>query len=128
MRDGLQIIDSDRHLIEPFEMWRRYLEPRFADRAPYQEPHVFDETMAARIQRLGSAGLLPLPPRAMFEGRPIFWQLSEQALLALVVAAYGRAGRLGPLEAPETYLLDMDQQGIDLCFLYPTYALLALTI
>ena len=128
MREGLQIIDSDRHLIEPFAMWRRYLDPRFADRAPYQEPYVFDETMVARLQRLGSAALLPLPPRAMFEGRPIFWQISEQALLALVAAAYGRAGRLGPLEAPETYLRDMDQQGIDLCFLYPTYALLALTI
>ena len=25
MRDSLQILDADRHVIEPIEMWRRYL-------------------------------------------------------------------------------------------------------
>jgi len=33
-RDGLRIMDSDMHVIEPHDLWFEYLEPAFRDRAP----------------------------------------------------------------------------------------------
>jgi predicted TIM-barrel fold metal-dependent hydrolase len=127
MRVGLRIIDADRHVIEPFDMWQRYLEPAFVARAPTTVPATVTEPVVDRVARLGALGLLQLPPVAMFEGKPIFGNLSEQALLALAAVAHARGGRTGALDQPETYLQDMDQQGIELCFLYPTFTLLMLT-
>ena len=34
MRDGLRIVDTDAHQIEPPEIWSEYIEPAFRDRAP----------------------------------------------------------------------------------------------
>lgn len=34
MRDGLRIMDSDMHVIEPVEMWEKYIDGEFKDRAP----------------------------------------------------------------------------------------------
>ena len=32
MRNGLNIIDSDMHIMEPLDLWDRYMEVRFKDR------------------------------------------------------------------------------------------------
>ncbi len=34
MKNGLKIIDSDIHIMEPVDLWEKYLEPRFKDRGP----------------------------------------------------------------------------------------------
>lgn len=33
MRNGLRIIDSDMHIMEPLDLWDRYMEVRFKDPA-----------------------------------------------------------------------------------------------
>ena len=35
MADRLPFIDSDAHVIEPVDMFEKYLEPKFRDRMPY---------------------------------------------------------------------------------------------
>ena len=32
--NGFKVIDSDMHVVEPWDMWLRYIEPEFKDRAP----------------------------------------------------------------------------------------------
>jgi len=34
MKNGFKIIDSDMHIMEPLDLWEKYMEPRFKDRAP----------------------------------------------------------------------------------------------
>jgi hypothetical protein len=32
--NGLKVIDSDMHIIEPADLWQRYIDPRFKDGVP----------------------------------------------------------------------------------------------
>jgi uncharacterized protein len=50
--------------------------------------------------------------------------MSERAWVEISTTAYLRLGRARALQEPDTYLADMDRSGIDIAFLYPTYALL----
>ena len=34
MRNGLKVLDTDCHQMEPAGMWAEYIDPKFADRAP----------------------------------------------------------------------------------------------
>lgn len=34
MRDGYKVLDSDGHVLEPTDIWEKYIEPEFKDRAP----------------------------------------------------------------------------------------------
>src|SRR5437868_1227749 len=33
-KNGFKILDSDMHIMEPWDLWQRYIEPEFRDRAP----------------------------------------------------------------------------------------------
>ena len=34
MKQGFKVMDSDMHIIEPPDLWQRYMEPEFTDQAP----------------------------------------------------------------------------------------------
>ena len=34
MKNGFRVMDSDMHIIEPADLWLRYIDPAFKDRAP----------------------------------------------------------------------------------------------
>jgi hypothetical protein len=33
-KNGLQLIDAEMHAMEPVDLWERYIDPKFAERAP----------------------------------------------------------------------------------------------
>src|SRR5215467_8421801 len=33
-KEGFKIMDSDMHIVEPVDLWERYIDPAFKDRAP----------------------------------------------------------------------------------------------
>ena len=33
-RDGFKVMDSDMHIVEPTDLWQRYIDPAFKDRGP----------------------------------------------------------------------------------------------
>ena len=33
-RNGFKVLDSDMHVMEPPDLWERYIDPAFRDRAP----------------------------------------------------------------------------------------------
>lgn len=37
-KDGKKLMDSDMHIIEPPDLWQRYIDPAFKDRAPKGRP------------------------------------------------------------------------------------------
>ena len=38
MKDGFKVIDADRHVIEPSDLWDRYMEPEFRGRVKIAGP------------------------------------------------------------------------------------------
>ena len=33
-KHGFKVFDSDMHLVEPVDLWERYIDPAYKDRAP----------------------------------------------------------------------------------------------
>lgn len=128
MRDGLRILDADRHVIEPVELWRAYLPPAFREGAPYPELLVPKESFEQRVARLGARGLLPMAPTMMLDGEPVMRGLSEEALLEAAWHVYQRPGLLEAGASPEGQLHTMDAAGVDVAFLYPPLGLWLLAV
>lgn len=122
MRNGHRIIDADRHVIEPIEMWKEYLEPAFREHAPYFEHEDIHEPLVERLARLGERGLVPLPPRLMTHGEPVVAPLTERARIELAIVGHQRAAQTTAGQDPREHLAVMDKEGIDVGFFYPTCA------
>lgn len=116
MKQGLRVMDSDIHVLEPSAFWAEYLDPRFRDRAP----------------KAGGPGSVVLE----LEGKPIpafldrperqrAWRLRMRRALAhgatneQLKAAIER--RIGGTH-PEDMLSAMDAEGIDLAIVFRTLA------
>ncbi len=107
MRNGLRIVDTDCHQIEPASMWKEYIEPAFGDRAP-------------------RAGDLGGRRGMMVEGESVTcetgkYPMSPPEFHAAVVQGmrrFERAAKRGFDAASR--LEDMDEQGVDVQVIYPT--------
>ena len=33
-KNGMKVMNSDMHIIEPSDLWEHYIDPKFCDRAP----------------------------------------------------------------------------------------------
>ncbi|WP_437959776.1 amidohydrolase family protein [Sorangium sp. So ce119] len=122
MRDGYRILDADRHVIEPLDLWRTYMDPELRSHAP-RYAYVGEGDLADRVAYAGPDGWLPLPPQPVVDGRPLFRRLSVRASRELALASCRRNRQGVPVERPEAQIADMDREGIDVAFLYPTVGL-----
>ena len=123
MRDGLRIMDVDRHVMEPVAMWPQYLPrsmlayaPHFVPSAPVGEP--FD----ARLQRLGEHALLPSPPVLAVQNEPLMRDVSEAAYIETGLLGVQRRQLLSAAETPFGQLADMEATGVDVAVMLPTFA------
>ena len=117
--NGYSIFDSDLHVIEPADLWQRYIDPKYRDRALVGRP---DEPFS-------TGNLFP------FEGVPFsptdegtFSDMAaghclEQAHLRGRFEQYCEFERRG--WGPDTQLEAMDAEGIDKAVLFPTRGLSA---
>jgi uncharacterized protein len=115
-KGGFKVMDSDIHVDEPHDLWDRYLEPRFKDRAP----------RFAAIDGSHSNGW-------QFEGKvfPAFFDRPERRRLGRIRREKARARHLetgrykDPAEDlagddPHAMLQAMDREGIDLAIVFRT--------
>ena len=107
MRNGYRIVDTDTHQMEPISMWSEYIEPAFRDRAPRHEKIDGRFALAVEGESVVSEGKYPM-------SAPAFLAALERAMLRFQRAQEGGFG-------PETRIWDMDEQGVDIQILYPTY-------
>jgi predicted TIM-barrel fold metal-dependent hydrolase len=128
MREGHRILDADRHVIEPVELWREYLEPEFRAGAPYEVCPGADEPPAERMRRLGPKAVLRPPPTLMLDGEPVAARLTERVQVELRWALYLRANTLAAGWQPELQLQAMDRAGVDQGLLFPTLTLSLLAV
>jgi predicted TIM-barrel fold metal-dependent hydrolase len=115
VKDGYRVVDADAHVIEPDDLWARYFEPSLRDRAPRHLNRAF------AIQVDG----VPINTPADWETDTSAEQTARRderisaTFAELFPAAYARG-----FDAV-AQLADMDIEGVDLAFLYPSYGLFA---
>jgi uncharacterized protein len=98
MLNGYRIIDSDSHVIEPQQMWAKYLEPEFREFAPSIDMKIKGESITTKIsQQVRDCG--------------------NRQMQQANVTAYARGYDV------ESHLQEMERTGVDLAFVYPTYGL-----
>jgi predicted TIM-barrel fold metal-dependent hydrolase len=110
-KHSMQIMDSDMHIIEPPNLWQRYIDPTFQDQAPrgwpgHENPSVLE--VAGRVYPKQAA--LPQENYQTMYGR-----LRERYEYA-IARGYD----------PGSQLDAMDKEGIDVAVLFPTRGLYAL--
>src|SRR5579875_281340 len=114
MRNQYNVIDSDGHILEPLDLWDQYMSPKFRDRAPKivkgengKERLVIEEHTVGNAQlgigRIGAVG-------------------ARQGVVAADTMEY-KDGKPGGFD-PHKRIPDMDADGIDAAFLYPSLGLL----
>jgi predicted TIM-barrel fold metal-dependent hydrolase len=116
------IIDLDRHVIEPFAMWRDYMPRAFALELPELRRAVIDEAVESRCERLGEALALLPPPDQLWVGDRLAMNIPESGALVCAQAAAERQAELLLAATGEGHLAHMDQHGIRVSLLMPTLA------
>jgi predicted TIM-barrel fold metal-dependent hydrolase len=107
MKDGFRVIDADRHIIEPSDLWDRYMEPEFRGRVQITGPGQAGRFVDGKP--VSDAVLLPRNDRGsnvIFAGSPNYDR------------AFGDALRSG--FDPASNMRDMDREGVDVAILFPT--------
>jgi predicted TIM-barrel fold metal-dependent hydrolase len=115
-REGLKILDSDMHLMEPVDLWERYIDSPFTNEAPrgLTSVNVRDLRMAHPDGRLWG---LPATHGRRNANQGHNFRKNQ--------SIYGSHAERG--WSAEVQLEAMDTEGIDVAVLYPTRALQVLS-
>ena len=112
------VCDSDMHVLEPADLWQRYIADEFKHAAPVGMTELKrDLRVKIKSQVLLKVG--PVRPLKERGGSGIGWRLEQEA-------AYAEAEAKG--WGPEAQLDAMAKEGVDLAVLFPSRGLFALTI
>ncbi len=113
MSRAYNVVDADGHILEPIDLWDTYMDPAFRDRAPRlvkgdngKQCLVMDEHVVGNNQR-GIGGIGGVGAR--------------QGVVAADAMEY-QDGKPGGFD-PHKRIPDMDADGIDAAFLYPSLGL-----
>ena len=113
MGRAYNVIDADGHILEPLDLWDKYIDPAFRDRAPRI---VKDENGKER---------LVIEEQAVGDGQRGIGRIgavgARQGVVAADTMEY-KDGKPGGFD-PHARIPDMDADGIDAAFLYPSLGL-----
>src|SRR5215210_2959878 len=116
MKDGFAVIDADRHVIEPSDLFDRYLEPAYRGRVelggPNQTRRLVDGVSVS------DAAKLPQAADAIED------RAQKQAIFAAdhkYMAVFGETAAQG--FSPAANIADMDREGVDVGVHFPTIGL-----
>ncbi len=113
-KNGFKVMDSDLHILEPVDLWQRYIEPGFKDRAPRG---LTDITRGLGVEINGKA----YGNVTQGTGRT-----RRDFACGLTQKHYTEVER-GNYDGP-SMLGAMDREGIDLAVLYPSRGLLVVSV
>ena len=108
------VVDADGHILEPLDLWDKYIDPEFRERRPR---FVIDENGK---ERLSVEGKLLGNPRGIGSLGAVGVRQGDVIPDTLKYAE----GKKGGFD-PHSRIVDMDADGIDAAFLYPSLGLFA---
>ena len=126
MSKNHRLIDSDSHILEPPDLFEKYLEPKFRSHMPqawvdYQgDPLGFGISVTVPSAH-DKEYVMPFGRDPVREGRPAFGDAGTRIVLPENDEAYASFAREG--FPPEHYDLALERAGIDYMVLYPTTGL-----
>ena len=109
------VIDADGHILEPLDLWDKYMDPKYRDRAPrlITDNESGKEKLLVEGQQLGSdQGMGGIGGVGARQGEVKAAEMKYEE------------GRPGGFD-PHKRIPDMDSDGIDAAFLYPSMGLFA---
>ena len=113
-KNGFKAMDSDMHVLEPPDLWQRYIDPKFADRAPMGlSRHRRDLGVQVDGKTLPRPIEKPNPALAPVRERILKEKYTEEEARGFDNVAQVRA---------------MDKEGLDVAILYPSRGLFVLAI
>src|SRR5438094_4331270 len=114
MTRAYNVIDADGHILEPLDLWDTYMDPEFRERRPRfliddngKERLSVDGKLLGNPRGIGSLGSVGV----------------RQGIVKANTLKYAE-GRRGGFD-PHARIVDMDADGIDAAFLYPSLGLFA---
>ncbi len=115
MSRAYNVVDADGHILEPLDLWNNYIDPKFRDRAP-------------RIEKMNNGKeRLIIEEHAVGDGQRGIGRIGavgqRQGVVAGDTMEY-KEGKAGGFD-PHARIPDMDADGIDAAFLYPSLGLFA---
>src|ERR1041385_2002885 len=112
MTRAYNVVDADGHILEPLNLWDEYIDPAFRERRPR---FVIDENGK---ERLSVEGKLLGNPRGIGSLGAVGVRQGDVKVDSLKYAE----GKKGGFD-PHARIVDMDADGIDAAFLYPSLGL-----
>ena len=108
-------IDSDGHILEPLELWGDYMDAKYRDQAPraVKDNQGIERLVVAGKQLGSERGLANLGAVGARDGTVVVDNTTEY-----------KDGRKGGFD-PHARIPDMDLDGIDAAYLYPSIGLFA---
>src|SRR5438105_419365 len=108
-KNGFRLIDAEMHVMEPVDLWQRYIDPEFAARAPRRlEERRWD------IRTLVDGEVMAQIPGGDW---PALSDAEEKAMAERYAEEIARNFN------PESQVRAMDKEGLDLAILFPTSAM-----
>jgi len=108
-KNGFQLIDAEMHVMEPPDLWQRYIAPEFRDRAPRRlEGRRWD------IRTMVEGEVMAAMPGGDW---PAVTDAEEKALGDRYAEEIARDFD------PKSQIIAMDKEGLDLAILFPTSAM-----
>ena len=125
-KNGFKVLDSDMHIFEPPDLWQRYIDPEFKDRAPRGR----SPTMGSESGPPATGKIVVGPDGESWGRRPDADQAARRMHTAASYIQYKE--RLKSYEEEgwtgEAQLRAMGEEGIDVAVLYPSSGLYALSV
>lgn len=118
-RDGYKILDSDMHVFEPYDLYEKYMDPRWGERIPRGKPRTkhgqikFTYSDGRPLRPSGTQALAATAPKPVSgESSPGEAQVAHRYAKALA-RDYDAASQLAA----------MDDEGLDVAVLFRTFPL-----
>ena len=112
-----EVFDSDSHVVEPREVWEKYLDPEYrvlGKHALWREEGRFDSYLKINGQTFRDDGNPNIPRHAIWKPGMTWDSIGELDPDTRHPASEGASD-------PQARLRDMDAMGVDRAFLYPTW-------
>ena len=105
-KNGFKIIDAELHVMEPVDLWEKYIDPEFKDRAPRRlNERRWDIRTIVEGDVMASMTDYNWPARSTEEEDSLAERYAEE-----IAANFDPASQVNA----------MDREGLDLAVLYPT--------